>query len=259
MKHGTTAAKDEFWRAVYSSNEVEYEKHAKILKELQDDGTDRKAYDDFVKQEPKRLCRAFLSTTAKSDSVESNVCESLNNAITRFRDLRIIKLLEGIRSYIMVRMVDQHKSFTAMRDVICLTILEPIEWTKIEVRTCVIQPTMSYMRYDIKGYVDRLSWLRKLTQRAFHHYLDVRIGLKLRAYRHCGQADHNVRGCKMTPEDAANLPKPPPPKPVGRPRRRPIQEPHLDEENDQSGAGVRIEEVEQPGTQPPNTQPRSSR
>ncbi|CAN1801412.1 hypothetical protein LINPERHAP1_LOCUS22954 [Linum perenne] len=125
----------------------------------------------------------------------------------------------------MVRMVDQHKSFTAMRDVICPTILEQIEWTKIEVRTCVIQPSlddvlqctdhgrgfvvdlrrsrctcgywqlsgvpclhgtaaMSYMRYDIKGYVDRLSWLRKLTQRAFHHYLDVRIGLKLRAYRY---------------------------------------------------------------------------
>ncbi|CAN1120297.1 hypothetical protein LINPERHAP2_LOCUS125 [Linum perenne] len=107
LKHGTAAAKDEFWRAVYSSNVVQYEKHAKLLNELQDDGTDRKEYDDFVKQEPKRFCRAFLSTAAKSDSVESNVCESFNNAITRFRDFRIIKLLEGIRSYIMVRMVDQ--------------------------------------------------------------------------------------------------------------------------------------------------------
>ncbi|CAN1331775.1 hypothetical protein LINPERPRIM_LOCUS35470 [Linum perenne] len=82
-----------------------------------------------------------------------------------------------------------------MRDVICPTILEQIEWTKIGARTCIIQPslddvlqctdhgrgfvvdvrrhrctcgywqlsgvpcfhgitTLSYMRYDIKGYVD---------------------------------------------------------------------------------------------------------
>ncbi|CAN1790442.1 hypothetical protein LINPERHAP1_LOCUS18821 [Linum perenne] len=87
MKHGTTAAKDAFWKAVYSSIQVEYDKHVNRLKELQDEGTDQKVYDDFIKQEPKRLCRAFQSTAAKSDSVESNVCESFNNAITRFRDL----------------------------------------------------------------------------------------------------------------------------------------------------------------------------
>ncbi|CAN1179092.1 hypothetical protein LINPERHAP2_LOCUS33998 [Linum perenne] len=100
------------------------------------------AYDDFVRQEPKRFCRAFRSTAAKSDSVESNVCESFNNAITKYRDLRIIKLLEGIRTYIMVRMVDQHKAFAAMRDVICPSILEQIEWTKIQARTCIIEPSL---------------------------------------------------------------------------------------------------------------------
>ncbi|CAN1131843.1 hypothetical protein LINPERHAP2_LOCUS6627, partial [Linum perenne] len=131
-----------FWKGVYSSNQVEYDKHANQLKELQNDGTDRNAYDDFIKQEPKRFCCAFLSTVAKSYSVESNVCESFNNAITRFRDLRIIKLLEGIRTYIMVRMVDQHKAFAAMKDVICPTILEQIEWTKIQARTCIIQPSL---------------------------------------------------------------------------------------------------------------------
>ncbi|CAN1176839.1 hypothetical protein LINPERPRIM_LOCUS3834 [Linum perenne] len=85
---------------------------------------------------------------------------------------------------------------------------------------------------------------------------------------HCGQADHNMRGCKMTAEELDGLPKPPPPRPVGRPRRRPIQDQRLEEDTDQSGAGVRLEEVEihadllnqsqQLRTQPPNTQPRSS-
>ncbi|CAN1339465.1 hypothetical protein LINPERPRIM_LOCUS38499 [Linum perenne] len=324
MKHGTAAAKEVFWKAVYSSNQVEYDKHANQLKELQDDGTDRNAYDDFIKQEPKRFCRAFLSTVAKSDSVESNVCESFNNAITRFRDLRIIKLLEGIRTYIMVRMVDQHKAFAAMKDVICPTILEQIEWTKIQARTCIIQPSldgvlectdhgrgfvvdlrqsrctcgywqlsgvpclhgiaaMSYMRYDFKGYVNewysvqlakkaytkgipplpgREDWIevdglpvlpppyrvmpgrpkknrRKEPGEVLTRPSRTGVGTMMRktgAVMHCsrcGQSDHNVRGCKKTAEEVAALPKPPPPNPVGRPRRRPTQEPLLEEEIDQ--------------------------
>ncbi|CAN1787228.1 hypothetical protein LINPERHAP1_LOCUS17557 [Linum perenne] len=142
---------------------------------------------------------------------------------------------------------------------------------------------MSYMRYDIKGYVDK--WYSvELAKKAYakgipplpghEDWVEVeglpvlpppykvmpgrpkknrrkepgevstrpsrtgvgRMMKKTGAVMHCsrcGQADHNVRGCKMTPKDAANLPKPPPPKLVGRPRRRPIQEPHPDEENDQ--------------------------
>ncbi|CAN1787227.1 hypothetical protein LINPERHAP1_LOCUS17557 [Linum perenne] len=218
----------------------------------------------------------------------------------------------------------KHKTFAAMRDVICPTIMEQIEWTKIQARTCVTQPTlddvlqctdhgrgfvvdlrrsictcdywqlsgvpclhgiaaMSYMRYDIKGYVDK--WYSvELAKKAYakgipplpghEDWVEVeglpvlpppykvmpgrpkknrrkepgevstrpsrtgvgRMMKKTGAVMHCsrcGQADHNVRGCKMTPKDAANLPKPPPPKLVGRPRRRPIQEPHPDEENDQ--------------------------
>ncbi|CAN1815792.1 hypothetical protein LINPERHAP1_LOCUS27564, partial [Linum perenne] len=299
-------------------------KHAKSLKDIQDDGTDRKAYDDFVRQDPKRFCRAFLSHAAKSDSVESNVCESFNNSITKFRDLRIIKMLEGIRSYIMVRVVDQHKSFATMRDVICPSILEQIEWTKIAARTCVIQPSlddvlectdhgrgfvvdlrqarctcgywqlsgvpcshgiaaMSYMRYDVKGYVDK--WYSvDLAKKAYtkgipplpgrDDWVNVeglpilpppykampgrpkknrrkepgevstrpsrsgvgRMMSKTGAVMHCrrcGQADHNVRGCKMTDEEVAALPKPPPPQPVGRPRRRPIQEPRLEDDTAQ--------------------------
>ncbi|CAN1192943.1 hypothetical protein LINPERHAP2_LOCUS41785, partial [Linum perenne] len=299
-------------------------KHVKSLKEIQDDGTDRKAYDDFVRQDPKRLCRAFLSHAAKSDSVESNICESFNNAITKFRDLQIIKMLEGIRSYIMVRVVDQHKSFDTMRDVICPGIMEQIEWTKIASRTCVIQPSlddvlecidhgrgyvidlrqlrctrgywqlngvpcshgiaaMSYMRYDVKGYVDK--WYSvDLAKKAYtkgipplpgwDDWVDVeglpilpppykampgrpkknrrkepgevstrpsrsgvgRMMKKTGAVMHCrrcGQADHNVRGCKMSDEEVAALPKPPPPKTVGRPRRTPIQEPRLEEDTAQ--------------------------
>ncbi|CAN1300449.1 hypothetical protein LINPERPRIM_LOCUS24586, partial [Linum perenne] len=290
----------------------------------QDDGTDRKAYDDFIKQEPKRFCRAFLSTAAKSDSVESNVCESFNNAITKYRDLRIIKLLEGIRQYIMVRMVEQHKAFAAMRDQICPTILEQIEWTKIQARTCIIQPSLddvlectdhgrgfvvdlrqskctcgywqlsgvpclhgiaaiSYMRYDVNGYVDK--WYSvALAKKAYtkgvpplpgrDDWVDVEgltvlpppykvmpgrpkknrrkepgevstrpsrtgVGTMMRktgAVMHCsrcGQENHNVRGCKMTDEEVAALPKPPPPKPVGRPRRRPVREPVVQEELEQ--------------------------
>ncbi|CAN1124827.1 hypothetical protein LINPERHAP2_LOCUS2569, partial [Linum perenne] len=275
------------------------------------------AYDDFIKQEPKRFCRAFLSTACKSDSVESNLCESFNNAITRFRDLQIIKLLEGIRSYIMVRIVEQHKAFAALKDSICPSILEQIEWTKIESRRCSIQPSLddvlectmrgrgfvvdlrqshctcgywqlsgvpcvhavaglAFMRYDITDYVDqwysvatakkayakgippltgREDWREvegtqvlpppykvlpgrpKKNRRKEPGEIATRpsrtgVGTIMRKQgvtmhcSRCGQPDHNIRGCNMTPEEAASLPQVPPPKPIGRPRRQPVERPH---------------------------------
>ncbi|CAN1163833.1 hypothetical protein LINPERPRIM_LOCUS32826, partial [Linum perenne] len=204
LKHGTSASKDAFWKAVYSSNEVEYDKHANKLKELQDKGTDRGAYDDFIKQEPKRFCRAFLSTIAKSDLVESNVCESFNNAIVRFRDLQIIKMLEGIRFYLM-----------DWKEVVGLPILPP-----------------PYKVMPGRPKKNRRKEPGEISTRPSHTGVGEmmrKTGATMHCSR-CGQADHNVRGCKMTSEEAASLPKPPPPKPVGRPRRRPIEEPHPNEE-----------------------------
>ncbi|CAN1837360.1 hypothetical protein LINPERHAP1_LOCUS35078, partial [Linum perenne] len=138
LKHGTAAAKEAFWKAVYASNEVEYDTHANKLKELQEEGKDKKAYDDFLRQEPKSFCRAFLSTDAKSDSVESNICESFNNAIVHFRDLQVIKMLEGIRSYIMLSAVPCTHAIAAI----------------------------SYMRYDINDYIH--EWYSvQLARRAY--------------------------------------------------------------------------------------------
>ncbi|CAN1268604.1 hypothetical protein LINPERPRIM_LOCUS13244, partial [Linum perenne] len=150
--------------------------------------------------EPKSFCRAFLSKDAKSDSVESNNCESFNNAIVRFRDLRVIKMLEGIRSYIMLSGVP------------CMHAIAAI----------------SYMRYDINHYIH--EWYSvQLARKAYTKGIPALPGREDWKEVDGNQADHNVRGCKMTPEEALNLPKPPPPKPVGRPRRRPLPEPQPEE------------------------------
>ncbi|CAN1234262.1 hypothetical protein LINPERPRIM_LOCUS4169 [Linum perenne] len=239
LKHGTAEAKEAFWKAVYSSNQVEYDKHANRLKQLQDDDTDRKAYDDFIKQEPKRFCRAFLSTAAKSDSVESNVCESFNNAITKFRDLRIIKLLEGIRTYIMVRMVEQHKAFAAMRD------------ASKDVYMLAI-----YLEFQLSMFVQP-------------------VHRRKNRCKHCKHFGHNIRGCParrgVRPDQIGiNTPRPV----VEREIRQAMRgvgvhvSPETGNQYFASGAGVRLEEVDikldvinqsqQPGTQPPNTHPRSS-
>ncbi|CAN1218336.1 hypothetical protein LINPERPRIM_LOCUS1299 [Linum perenne] len=299
-------AKEEFWNAVYSSNQVQYDKHANRLKQLQDDGTDRKVYDDFIKQEPKRFCRAFLSTAAKSDSVESNVCESFNNAITKFRDLRIIKLLEGIRTYIMVQMVEQHKAFAAMKDVICPTILEQIEWTKIGARTCIIQPSMDdvlQLELAKKAYIKgipplpgREDWAdveglpvlppphkvmlgrpkknrRKEPGEVPTRPSRMRVGTMMRktgAVMHCsrcGQSDHNKRGSTRSDWDKHTTTR----QIEIRQAMRGVAvhvSPETGNQYFARGAGVRLEEVDinpdvinqsqQPGTQPPNTQPQSS-
>ncbi|CAN1729105.1 hypothetical protein LINPERHAP1_LOCUS503 [Linum perenne] len=217
----------------------------------------------------------------------------------------------------MVRIVEQHKAFAALKDSICPSILEQIEWTKIESRRCSIQPSLddvlectmrgrgfvvdlrqshctcgywqlsgvpcvhavaglAFMRYDITDYVDqwysvatakkayakgippftgREDWREvegtqvlppsykvlpgrpKKNRRKEPGEIATRpsrtgVGTIMRKQgvtmhcSRCGQPDHNIRGCNMTPEEAASLPQVPPPKPIGRPRRQPVERPH---------------------------------
>lgn len=46
-----------FWKAAYATYETEFKKHVNELKEI-----DPKAYDDFIKQDPKVFCKAFINT-----------------------------------------------------------------------------------------------------------------------------------------------------------------------------------------------------
>ncbi|CAN0857802.1 hypothetical protein LINGRAHAP2_LOCUS6932 [Linum grandiflorum] len=157
VKHKTAAARKAFWMAVYSSNTPDFQVHLAELKRLQESGIDPGCYTDFLSQDPKTFCRAFLSRVPKSDSVESNICETFNACVVRFRCLRIINMLEGIRGYMMTHVVNKVKLFqTTTHRSICPRIAAKIEKCKAIARDCRYKQTVGLIcecHLGDKGYV----------------------------------------------------------------------------------------------------------
>ncbi|CAN1184928.1 hypothetical protein LINPERHAP2_LOCUS37249 [Linum perenne] len=143
IKHTTDEAREAFWACVYACNESDWNAHCKDLEELEAANTDgKKPLRDFMVQNPKTFCRAFLSAVPKCDSVESNICETFNGVIVRCRNFRIIEMLEAIRLYVMKRVVKKHKMFKRCRDTICPRIRQIIESGKIRARNCITRATL---------------------------------------------------------------------------------------------------------------------
>ncbi|CAN1848533.1 hypothetical protein LINPERHAP1_LOCUS38969 [Linum perenne] len=154
LKHSSDMLREVFWDAVYSSNEADWGRRMQVLEILENDETGtKKPYQDFLKQDPKTFCRAFMSTVPKCDSVESNICETFNSIILKCRGRRIIDMLEEIRLYAMKRVVKKQKLFTRCIDVICPRIRTIIENAKIRARNCITFATLN-MVCEVKEYGD---------------------------------------------------------------------------------------------------------
>ncbi|CAN1144657.1 hypothetical protein LINPERHAP2_LOCUS14220 [Linum perenne] len=143
IKHKSAAGRKAFWDAVYASNRHEFKIHAATLKQLEESGEDPGAYSDFMKHSPMSFCRAYVSRTPKCDSIESNICETFNGCIVKWRGLHIINMLEGIRTYIMGRLVSKVQMLEKNRHKrLCPRILEKIEKGKLIGRNCMIRQTL---------------------------------------------------------------------------------------------------------------------
>ncbi|CAN1197467.1 hypothetical protein LINPERPRIM_LOCUS15237 [Linum perenne] len=57
IKHKASASRAQFWAAVYSSNEHEYNLHLTELQRLDESGVDPNCYVDFLAQDPTTFCR----------------------------------------------------------------------------------------------------------------------------------------------------------------------------------------------------------
>ncbi|CAN1135649.1 hypothetical protein LINPERHAP2_LOCUS8965 [Linum perenne] len=152
IKHKAGASRTAFWVAVYSSNVHEYNLHLDELKQLDESGVDPSCYSDFLAQDPTTFCRAFISRVPKCDSIESNICETFNGCIVKWRSLRIINMLEGIRGYVMQRILDKVHMFEKNKDYsICPRIATKLEKGKIVGRHCVIRQTLDLVCECILG------------------------------------------------------------------------------------------------------------
>ncbi|CAN1149354.1 hypothetical protein LINPERHAP2_LOCUS16975 [Linum perenne] len=97
IKHKSSSTRTAFWKVVYSSNLHEYHIHDAELRKLDQSGVDPGCYLDFLRADPTTFCRAYVSRLPKCDSIDSNIYETFNDCIVRWRSLRIINMLEGIR------------------------------------------------------------------------------------------------------------------------------------------------------------------
>ncbi|CAL1413483.1 unnamed protein product [Linum trigynum] len=123
-----------YWEAVYAFNVPEYETATTKMEAFQNAQAVMTPFSDFMEQDPKSFCRAFLSRLPKSDFVESNICESWNNVIVKAREYRIIAMLEAIRGYIMVQMRKKRKKFEKMQSVICPAVMSTITVEDLKAR-----------------------------------------------------------------------------------------------------------------------------
>ncbi|CAL1371662.1 unnamed protein product [Linum trigynum] len=82
---------------VYACNEVDWKKATAELEEIEGNDPLSTPFKDLMDQEPRYFCRSFLSHLPKCDSVESNICETWNGMIVKYRGMRMIDMLEGIR------------------------------------------------------------------------------------------------------------------------------------------------------------------
>ncbi|CAN1221845.1 hypothetical protein LINGRAPRIM_LOCUS415 [Linum grandiflorum] len=164
IKHKSVVGRKAFWNAVYACNVADYKLHLKELKFIQESGDDPQAYTDFLKYDPKTFSRAFLSRDPKVDSIESNICETWNGCIVKWRGLRIINMLEGIRTYVMSRLVTKVRLFqNTTQRLLCPRIADKIERGKLLGRNCKITRTLDLVCECTIGEKRYVVDMQKLT------------------------------------------------------------------------------------------------
>ena len=119
----------------YLCNEAEFNIHLATLKRLQDSDEDPRSNTDFLSVNLRTFSCAFVSIVPKSDSVESNIYETFNGCIVKWRGVRIMNMLEGIYMYMMKRLVNKVNMLQNTKErVICPMIEAKIEKGKLVAR-----------------------------------------------------------------------------------------------------------------------------
>ncbi|KAL3739543.1 hypothetical protein ACJRO7_020885 [Eucalyptus globulus] len=101
-QHKGDALKNLFWRAVRCTFEADFDL---VMADLKMECP--KGYEDFMRQDPKHFCRAFIRTGTKCDAVENNLSETFNGYICIPRAKPILEMLEEIRAMLMERMTER--------------------------------------------------------------------------------------------------------------------------------------------------------
>ncbi|XP_057435394.1 uncharacterized protein LOC130728074 [Lotus japonicus] len=120
--------KGALWNAARACTVPWWEKVMLKIKELNED-----AWND-LKQVPMKQCsRARYSTYPVCDLQVNNMCKAFNRAILEYRDKPIINLLEGLKFYLINRIVKQRYVDLRYQGELCPTIQKKLEVSKRDV------------------------------------------------------------------------------------------------------------------------------
>lgn len=134
--HKGQTLKNIFWK-IAKSTYVEAYKLA--LEELKDEDYD--AYQNFLEREPKRFCKAFISTRPLCDIIDNNVSETFNGFILQARGKPLIDMLNEIRDGLMERLYNKLSAVSGANEKLCKTIKTKLDRLKYESRLCTCVPS----------------------------------------------------------------------------------------------------------------------
>ncbi|KAL3730437.1 hypothetical protein ACJRO7_027454 [Eucalyptus globulus] len=108
-----------------------------------------KCYEDFIRQDPKYFCRAFIETCTKCDAVENNLSETFDGYICIPKEKPILEMLEEIRAMLMERATKRSQLIVDQIDAIG-------EKTKLESRYCFARTSLGN-KFKVKGADNRFA------------------------------------------------------------------------------------------------------
>ncbi|KAH6767656.1 hypothetical protein C2S52_018639 [Perilla frutescens var. hirtella] len=112
------------------------------------------AYLNFLEREPRKFCKAFVSTVSLCDMVDNNISETFNGYIVQARGKPLIHMLNDIRTQLMNRQYTKVAAIAGVTDRICPTIRARIEKLKYESRHGITIPAL-HNKYEVHLHDDQ--------------------------------------------------------------------------------------------------------
>jgi hypothetical protein len=234
-----------FWTAAQAYNKADYKDVLDAMKLIS-----ARAVEDFVSQNPRAFCRAFIDNTPKCEVIVNNIAETFNAYIVQARAKHIIYMLEDIRVALMERVVLKRASMDKSEDQICPRIRVKLEKEKDEARNCFPVPAGNRIfqvthrldtlhvdmnegkctcrKWDVTGIpcchaVSCAAWLKEDPAKFVHPYLHKEH--YLRSYE---GAIFPCQGERHWPQHEFPLDPPPITIGPGRPKKNRKRDPHED-------------------------------
>ncbi|KAH6775180.1 hypothetical protein C2S52_012741 [Perilla frutescens var. hirtella] len=141
--------KNLFWRAVRSTYVESYKLALEDMKTENEN-----AYLNFLERDPKKFCKAFISTFNTCDMVDNNISETFNGYIVNAREKPLIQMLEDIRNALMTRMYKKFAHANRVSDKICPSVRVKLEKNKLESRYCIAYPALDD-KFEVHSHEDQ--------------------------------------------------------------------------------------------------------